>query len=69
MPEVMMDMDTEEFEKERKEEEELMDTKVEIKGISVRLGDMFPHVFEAKEFMSRLNLIEAAKGGGDAGLE
>ena len=61
---------TEDFEEDKREEEAMMKTPVNINGVQLTLGDLFPHHYEAKEFMSRLNLIEAAKSGGaDAGDE
>lgn len=46
-----------------KDEEIMMNTEVSINGTTLKLKQMFPDCWAAKDFYSKLTLLNAAKGG------
>ena len=53
---------TEDFEKEKGEEEAMKKTPVNINGISLTLGELFESVYQMREFNVKLNLLNKSKG-------
>lgn len=41
--------------------EEILNTEVSINGAKVKVGDMFPDIFEARNFLRQVQLIDAAR--------
>lgn len=53
-----------EEDKKRKEEEAaMMERPFELNGVKLKIKDMFPDCWAAKEFVTKLNLLEKSAGG------
>ena len=51
-------------EAERKaEEDKMMNTEITLNGVKLKLKDMFPDYWAAKDFYTKLNLLNKSKGG------
>lgn len=56
--------DYEAKEAERKlEEDKMMNTEIELNGVKLKLKDMFPDCWAAKDFYTKLNLLNKSVGG------
>lgn len=49
--------------KRKAEEETMMNTEITLNGVKLRLKDMFPDCWAAKDFYTKLNLLNKSKGG------
>ena len=49
--------------KRMKEEDEAMNMTVEVNGATLKVKDLFPDYWAAKDFVSKLRLLNASKGG------
>ena len=49
--------------KRKAEEDVMMNTEITLNGVKLRLKDMFPDSWAAKDFYIKLNLLNKSKGG------
>lgn len=64
MPEIMeMGGRDPEFEQMRKEEQSAKDMEIEVEGIKMKVGDIFPEGFKARELANQIGLVKKAIAG------
>ena len=49
--------------KRKAEEDAMMNTEITLNGVKLKLKDMFPDYWAAKDFYTKLNLLNKSKGG------
>lgn len=52
-----------EMENQKEQDEALLNTEFTLNGVKLRLRDMFPDAWAARDFNTKLNLLNKSKGG------
>lgn len=52
-----------EWKERQAEEKKALETPISIDGVALKVKDLFPDYWAAKEFLSKLNLIKKVQGG------